>query len=82
MKKAIISRGGQIQVPADVRRRWGTRSVLVDDRGDSLLQRPMPGDPIGAARGSLRPKTSARTVEDVRREERDAEAERESRVRS
>jgi AbrB family looped-hinge helix DNA binding protein len=53
MKQATISKGGQISVPADVRRRWGTSRVLVEDLGDSIVLRPLPVDPIGAAIGSL-----------------------------
>lgn len=53
MKTTAITAGGQIQVPADVRRRWGTRTVTVEDRGGSLVVRPIPEDPIGAAVGSL-----------------------------
>jgi len=53
MKQATISRGGQISVPADVRRRWGTSRVFVEDLGDSIVLRPIPVDPIGAAIGSL-----------------------------
>ena len=53
MKRATISQGGQVQVPADVRRRWETRELLIEDRGSSLILRPLPSDPIGAALGSL-----------------------------
>ena len=53
MKLASISRGGQISVPAEVRRRWGTSRVSIEDRGDALLVRPIPEDPITAAIGSL-----------------------------
>ena len=53
MRQTTISKGGQISVPADIRRRWRTTRVLVEDRGDSLLVRPLPDDPIGAAMGSL-----------------------------
>lgn len=49
----MISQGGQVSIPAEVRRRWGTTRVTVEDRGDSLILRPIPEDPIGAARGSL-----------------------------
>jgi bifunctional DNA-binding transcriptional regulator/antitoxin component of YhaV-PrlF toxin-antitoxin module len=53
MRVARISQGGQIQVPAEVRHRWGSRTVLIDDQGSSLTIRPLPEDPIAAARGSL-----------------------------
>lgn len=73
MKKSSISRGGQIQVPAEVRRRWGARAVIVEDRGGSLVVRPLPDDPIGAAVGSL--KRRGPPSEEVRRQVRDEEAE-------
>lgn len=76
MKKAFISGGGQIQIPAEIRRRWGTRSILIDDRGDSLLVRPLPDDPIGAAVGSLRPESPGPSTEQIRRSEREDEPER------
>ena len=53
MRTAAITTGGQISIPADVRHRWGTRRVIVEDRGDALVLRPLPVDPIGAAIGSL-----------------------------
>jgi bifunctional DNA-binding transcriptional regulator/antitoxin component of YhaV-PrlF toxin-antitoxin module len=54
MKQASISKGGQVSIPAEVRHRWGTNRLLIDDRGDELVFRPLPMDPIGAARGALR----------------------------
>lgn len=53
MKITTISRGGQVSVPASVRRRWGTSRVVIEDRGDSLVLRPIPSDPIEAAIGSF-----------------------------
>jgi hypothetical protein len=75
MKTARISRGGQIQVPADIRRRWHTESVLLEDRGEAMVIRPLPADPIGAARGSLRGPgpTTEEAREILRREEAEAE---------
>lgn len=51
VKRLAISRGGQVSVPADVRHRWGTRAVLAEDRGDHLILRPAPDDPVAAVRG-------------------------------
>jgi AbrB family looped-hinge helix DNA binding protein len=48
-----ISKGGQISIPAAVRRRWGTSTVALDDQGDRLVIEPAPDDPIAAAEGSL-----------------------------
>ncbi len=53
MRVTKISQGGQVQIPAEVRRRWGTRAVLIDDAGTYLRIRPVPDDPISAAAGSL-----------------------------
>ena len=53
MRTTTISKGGQVSIPADVRHRWGTRDVVIEDQGSTLLIRPIPADPIGAAVGSL-----------------------------
>jgi bifunctional DNA-binding transcriptional regulator/antitoxin component of YhaV-PrlF toxin-antitoxin module len=53
MRTAMITTGGQVSIPAEVRHRWGTRRVIVEDHGDALVLRPLPADPIGAALGSL-----------------------------
>jgi len=53
MKPTTISKGGQISIPAAVRRRWRTRQLIVEDQGDALVLRPIPADPIGAAVGAL-----------------------------
>ncbi len=53
MKSTTISKGGQISIPAEVRRRWRTQRLFVEDQGDALVLRPIPADPIGAAVGSL-----------------------------
>ncbi len=50
--QAIVSRNGQISVPAVVRRRWGVRSVLVIDRGDYAIIRPIPDDPVTDLEGT------------------------------
>jgi bifunctional DNA-binding transcriptional regulator/antitoxin component of YhaV-PrlF toxin-antitoxin module len=54
MRTVLISKGGQISVPAEVRRRWRTNRVSVEDQGSAIVIRPIPDDPIGAAIGSLR----------------------------
>jgi bifunctional DNA-binding transcriptional regulator/antitoxin component of YhaV-PrlF toxin-antitoxin module len=51
IKRLAISSGGQVSVPATVRKRWGTRAVLAEDMGDRLVLRPAPDDPIAAVRG-------------------------------
>jgi bifunctional DNA-binding transcriptional regulator/antitoxin component of YhaV-PrlF toxin-antitoxin module len=49
-----ISKGGQISIPASIRHRWATDRVLLEDRGDVILVRPVPADPIAAVRGRFR----------------------------
>ncbi len=51
MKRLVISRGGQVSVPAAVRKRWGTSTVIAEDLGDQLVLRPVPDDPVAAVSG-------------------------------
>ncbi len=46
-----ITTSGQVTVPAEVRRRWKTRAVQVEDHGDYVVVRPLADDPIEALRG-------------------------------
>ena len=81
MKQASISKGGQVSIPAEVRHRWGTNRVLVDDRGDELVFRPLPMDPIGAARGALRGQGANQVSSDeARRRTREEEADAHTRA--
>jgi len=50
-RRMKISKGGQISVPAGVRSRWRTSTVVIDDRGDHLVVRPAPDDPVEASFG-------------------------------
>lgn len=79
MKKRMkISKGGQVSIPAPIRKRWGTTTVTLDDQGDQIVLKPAPDDPIAAAAGALAggPKLN---LEKIRREEREVEAEIEER---
>jgi bifunctional DNA-binding transcriptional regulator/antitoxin component of YhaV-PrlF toxin-antitoxin module len=79
VKRLVISRGGQISVPASVRKRWGTRAVLAEDRGDELILRPAPDDPIASIRGIFAEEMSSRPSSDgMRAEARTEEAELEA----
>jgi AbrB family looped-hinge helix DNA binding protein len=78
MKRLKISAGGQVSVPAAVRNRWNTRVVVADDRGDHLILRPAPEDPIEAARGAFKDYPGP-TVEEALREFREEEREAEER---
>lgn len=54
MKRRLgISRGGQVSVPATIRKRWRTSTVTVEDRGDHVILRPAPDDPLEATAGVL-----------------------------
>ena len=77
MKRARISRGGQVSIPADIRHRWKAEEVLVEDQGDALVLRPLPVDPIAAAMGSLR--GGRMTSDEARARLRDEDAEIEDR---
>ena len=49
-----VTTSGQVSIPAEVRRRWRTRTVEVEDHGDHVVVRPLPDDPIEAAFGIFR----------------------------
>ena len=53
MKQARISRGGQVSIPAEVRHRWSTSRVALEDLGDRLVTHPAPDDPITGLRGAF-----------------------------
>lgn len=36
-----VSQNGQVSIPAVVRRRWGTKEVIILDKGDRLIVRPV-----------------------------------------
>jgi hypothetical protein len=53
MTRRKITAGGQVSLPASIRRRWGTSVVAIEDHGDSVVVRPLPEDPVAAARGAF-----------------------------
>ena len=77
MKVTTISKGGQLSIPAEVRHRWATRRVVLDDLGESVVVSPVPEDPIGAAIGSLA--GPGPNTDELRAELREEEAELEDR---
>lgn len=77
MRITRISQGGQVQVPAEVRKRWGTRDVIIDDAGAYIRISPVPDDPIAAALGSFA--GPGPTVNEMMRQHREEEAEIEER---
>jgi bifunctional DNA-binding transcriptional regulator/antitoxin component of YhaV-PrlF toxin-antitoxin module len=50
--RARVSRNGRVSIPAVVRHRWGAATVLIIDRGNYAIIRPVPDDPIGSLRGA------------------------------
>lgn len=78
MKRRMrISKGGQISVPASIRRRWGTSTFTLDDQGDRIVLEPAAEDPIAAAEAALAKEFGrldpARLRAAARRDERAAE---------
>ena len=74
MKKRMkISRGGQISIPAPIRRRWGTSTISLEDLGDRVVLEPAPEDPIAAAEGALAGDLGAFDVAELRRAAREDE---------
>lgn len=69
---ARITANGQISLPAELRRRWGAQRVIVIDKGEYAIVRPLPEDIPAALRGSLPPGT-AMSAEEMRAQERAAE---------
>ena len=74
-----ISRGGQVTVPAPVRRRWETERVALEDHGDYLLLRPV-ADPIDGFVG-FAAKAGAPASAEMRAQSRAEEAAAEARRR-
>lgn len=64
-------------MPASIRKRWRTRNVMAEDRGDHMVLRPAPADPIAAAMGAFESEIGALGSEEAKRldraEELDAE---------
>jgi hypothetical protein len=53
MRRLKIPRGGQLSIPAEIRRRWDTGTLALEDLGDHVVLRPTTDDPVAAARGAL-----------------------------
>lgn len=51
--EAKITSSGQMSLPATLRKRWHANAVLVIDRGDYAIVRPIPVDIPAAIKGSL-----------------------------
>ena len=80
MKKRMkISKGGQVSIPAPIRKRWGTTTVTLEDRGEEIVLKPAPDDPVAAAAGAFAGEGRGIGLDTIRREEREAELEAEER---
>lgn len=74
-----ITGAGQVSIPAEVRHRWGTSTVAIEDEGDRIVLRPVPDDPIAALRGIFAdddPISGAVAVRAARDEDIEAEEEK------
>jgi hypothetical protein len=73
--KIRLSRGGQFSLPAEIRRRWATDSLVVEDLGDRVVLMPIPEDPVAAVVGAFPSKkgSAAQARKRVRTEEQAAE---------
>lgn len=71
MEKIRISKGGQISLPAPIRKRWATDRLVVEDLGNRVVLWPVPEDPVAAAQGAFpsRGHTAERDRQRIRREE-------------
>jgi bifunctional DNA-binding transcriptional regulator/antitoxin component of YhaV-PrlF toxin-antitoxin module len=78
MKVTKISKGGQVSVPAEIRHRWKTSRVTLEDLGDSLVIRPTAADPVAALRGAFAD-PSKPSSDELRRRARAEEAATEAR---
>jgi AbrB family looped-hinge helix DNA binding protein len=52
-----VTRAGQVSIPAEVRERWGSSTVLIVDEGEQLVVRPAPDNPLEGLLGLLAGKT-------------------------
>jgi bifunctional DNA-binding transcriptional regulator/antitoxin component of YhaV-PrlF toxin-antitoxin module len=77
--RLVISKGGQVSVPASIRKRWGTRHVMAEDHGDHIVLRPAPADPVAAAIGVFEREIRALGSEDAKRLDREEELDAEQR---
>ncbi len=77
MYRHKITAAGQVSIPAEIRHRWGTSTVAIEDEGDRIVLRPVPDDPIAALLGvfAARPgePSAAEAVRAAREEDIEAE---------
>jgi AbrB family looped-hinge helix DNA binding protein len=74
-----ITNAGQVSIPAEIRRRWETSTVAIEDEGDRIVLRPVPDDPIAGLVGIFaddNPITGTQAVREAREEDIEIEEER------
>ncbi|MHB1974344.1 MAG: AbrB/MazE/SpoVT family DNA-binding domain-containing protein [Acidimicrobiales bacterium] len=76
LTRSRVSSNGQVSIPASVRRRWQSSEVLVIDKGDRLIVRPVPADPVAAIVGKY---ASSPSSDEMRAGSRDEDGERDER---
>jgi bifunctional DNA-binding transcriptional regulator/antitoxin component of YhaV-PrlF toxin-antitoxin module len=59
--KIRVSKGGQFSLPAEIRRRWATDALVVEDLGDRVVLRPIPSDPVATVVGAFPAKKGSAT---------------------
>ena len=76
-----ITSGGQLSLPASIRRRWNARTVVVEDHDDHVIVRPAPADPVAATAGVFaeHARRSGVSTDEARRRFREEEDEADSR---
>jgi AbrB family looped-hinge helix DNA binding protein len=75
--RAKVSGNGQVSIPAAVRRRWGSKEVVVIDKGDRVIVRPALS--LAELRGCYKDAPGP-TTDELRAEDRAEEARREGLV--
>jgi bifunctional DNA-binding transcriptional regulator/antitoxin component of YhaV-PrlF toxin-antitoxin module len=68
-----ITGAGQVSIPAEIRRRWGSSYLAAEDHGDHLVLRPAPDDPVDAAYGVFAEEARGKpSPAEIREQEREA----------
>jgi len=75
----MVSRNGQVSIPAAARARWQTDRVVVVDLGDRVVMRPASPDPVGELIGKYA--GTGPSSDELRRADRAADTEHERRRR-
>ena len=73
-----VTQGGQISIPADVRRRWNTDRVVVIDTPDGLIVRPFDPSAVDRIMGKYA-RPGGMASDEMRRIAREEDALREAR---